>query len=120
MNGRCTNVRVENREETALDINSFTPVRMLADCVGTTEVLQYERGVSHGCSTCFASTPHTCWLNCNSSDTVGLTPQICKGNHDEPWRKSLGRNTTGEHEPFPYVAFLLSTAQAPCAFSRGR
>jgi len=25
----------------ALDINSFTPVRMLADCVGTTEVLQY-------------------------------------------------------------------------------
>src|SRR4029450_11869043 len=36
----------------ALDINSFTPVRMLADCVGTTEVLQYERGVSHGCSVC--------------------------------------------------------------------
>ena len=69
---------------TALDINSFTPVRMLADCVGTTEVLQYERDVSHGCSVSFASTPHTRWLNCNSSDTVGLTPHICKGNHDEP------------------------------------
>jgi len=25
----------------ALDINSFTPVRMLADCVRTAEVLQY-------------------------------------------------------------------------------
>jgi len=69
---------------TALDINSFTPVRMLADCVGTTEVLQYERDVSHGCSVSFVSTPHTRWLNCNSSDTVGLTPHICKGNHDEP------------------------------------
>jgi LSD1 subclass zinc finger protein len=51
----------------------------------TIEVLQYERGVSHVCSVCFASPPHTCWLNCNSSDTVGLTPQICKENHDEPW-----------------------------------
>jgi len=69
---------------TALDINSFTPVRMLADCVGTTEVLQYERDVSHGCSVSFVSTPHTRWLNGNSSDTVGLTPHICKGNHDEP------------------------------------
>jgi hypothetical protein len=67
----------------ALDINSFTPVRMLADCVGTTEVLQYERGGLHVCSVCFASTPHTCWLNCNSSDTVGFTPYICKGNHGE-------------------------------------
>jgi hypothetical protein len=68
----------------ALDINSFTPVRLLADCVGTAEVLQYLRGVSHMRSVCFASPPHTSWLNCNSSDTVGLTPQICKGNHDEP------------------------------------
>src|SRR5262249_42876380 len=65
----------------ALDINSFTPVRMLADCVGTTEVLPYARGVSHVCSVCFASPPHTYWLNCNSSATVGLTPHICKGNH---------------------------------------
>jgi hypothetical protein len=32
---------------TALDINSFTPVRMLTDCVGTLEVLQYQRGISH-------------------------------------------------------------------------
>ena len=39
-------------DSAALDINSFTPVRMLADCVGTTEILQYERGVSHGCSVC--------------------------------------------------------------------
>src|SRR5437588_7342277 len=57
----------------------ITRLRGSAGIAGTTEVLQYERGVSHGCSTCFASTPHTCWLNCNSSDTVGLTPQICKG-----------------------------------------
>jgi len=63
---------------TALDINSFTPVRMLADCVGMTEVLQYERGVSRVWGVCLASPPHTCWLNCNPSDTVGLTPQICK------------------------------------------
>jgi len=53
-----------------------------SDCVGTTEVLQYSRGVSRVYSVCFASTPHTCWLNCNSSDTLGLTPQICKGNLD--------------------------------------
>jgi len=78
----------------ALDINSFTPVRMLADCVGTTEVLQYERDVSHGCSVSFASTPHTRWLNCNSSDTVGLTPHICKGNHDEPCTVPLVRRFT--------------------------
>jgi hypothetical protein len=67
----------------ALDINSFTPVRMLADCVETTEVLQYQRVGSHVCRVCFASTPHTCWLNCDSSDTVGFTPHICKGNHVE-------------------------------------
>jgi len=57
---------------------------MLADCVETAEVLQYQRGGSHVCSVCFASTPHTCWLNCDSSDTVGFTPHICKGNRDEP------------------------------------
>src|SRR5215204_2515026 len=57
---------------------------MLADCVETTEVLQYQRVGSHVCSVCFASTPHTCWLNCDSSDTVGFTPHICKGNCDEP------------------------------------
>ena len=69
----------------ALDINSFTPVRRLADCVGTIEVLQYQRCFSRVCRVCFASAPHTCLLNGDSSDTVGLTPQICKGNHDEPW-----------------------------------
>ena len=58
-------------------------VRMLADCVETAEVLQYQPGGSHVCSMCFASTPHTCWLNCDSSDTVGFTPHICKGNHVE-------------------------------------
>jgi hypothetical protein len=68
----------------ALDINSLTPVRTLADCVGTIEVLQYQRSIPHVYRVCFASTPHTYWLNCDSSDTVGLTPQICKGNHDEP------------------------------------
>src|SRR5215510_11427124 len=73
----------------ALDINSFTPVRMLADCVGTAEVLQYSRGVSHVRSVCFASPRHTCWSNCNSSDTVGLTPHIGKGNHDEPCHVAL-------------------------------
>jgi len=72
------------RSRAALDINSFTPVRMLADRVGTTEVLQHQRSISHVCRVRFASTPHTCWLNCDSSDTVDLTPQICKGNHDEP------------------------------------
>jgi hypothetical protein len=71
------------RSGTALDINSFTPVRMLADCVETTEVLQYQGGGSHVRSVRFASTPHTCWLNCDSSDTVGFTPHICKGNHVE-------------------------------------
>jgi len=72
----------------ALDINSFTPVRRLADCVETTEVLPYQRGGSHVYSVCFASTPHTCWLNCDSSDTVGFTPHICKGNHDEGYLPS--------------------------------
>ena len=69
----------------ALDINSFTSVRMLADRVGTTEVLQYQRSVLHVFRVCFAPAPYICWSNCNFSDTVGLSPQICKGNHDEPW-----------------------------------
>src|SRR5262245_32732609 len=51
---------------------------MRADCVGTTAVPQYERGVSHGCRVCFASTLHTCWLNGNASATVGLMPHIGK------------------------------------------
>src|SRR5215831_10999915 len=70
---------------TALDINSFTSVRMLADRVGTTEVLQYQRSVLHVFRVCFAPAPYICWSNCNFSDTVGLSPQICKGNHGEPW-----------------------------------
>src|SRR5215813_1134950 len=32
----------------------------------------------------------TCWSYINSSDTVGLTPQIYKGNHDEPCLESKG------------------------------
>ena len=71
--------------QAALDINSFTPVRMLADRVETAEVLEYQRGGSYVCRVCFASTPHTCWLNCDSLDTVGFTPHICKGNHVEGW-----------------------------------
>src|SRR6266704_2235505 len=82
---RCRVTAWLRLSSTALDINSFTPVRMLADCVETIEVLQYQRGGSHVCSVCFASTPHTCWLNCDPSNTVGFTPHICKGNHDEGW-----------------------------------
>jgi hypothetical protein len=76
-------VRLEEVLQPALDINSFTPVRMLADRVETAEVLEYQRGCSHVCRVCFASPPHTCWLNCDSLDTVGFTPHICKGNHVE-------------------------------------
>lgn len=35
--------------------------------------------------TCFAPAPHTCLLHCASSDTVGFTPHICKGNHNGLW-----------------------------------
>ena len=87
----------------ALDINSFTPVRMLADCVGTIEVLQYQRSIPHVYSVCFASTPHTYWLNCDSSDTVGLTPQICKGNHDEPCAGGHLPPVPGQSDPYPHA-----------------
>ena len=81
---------------TALDINALTPVRRRADGVGTPAVLYYKRGVSHGWSVCFTSTPHTCGLNGNASDTVGLTPHIRKGNHDEPGdQEAVGPPGTG-------------------------
>src|SRR4030095_1000062 len=70
---------------------------MLADCVGTTEVLQYQRGVSHVWSVCFASPPHTCWLNCNASATVSLTPtNMQRETRDVPWYVPCPHHVGGE------------------------
>lgn len=48
----------------------FTPVRIVADRVGSTYVLRYQRIASHAFRACFASAPHTCSLNCDSPDTA--------------------------------------------------
>src|SRR4029453_5013979 len=79
-------VRAKQAEGANLVINSYTPVRIQGDRVGALEVLRDQHIASRVCRECFASAPHTCSLNCASSDTVGFTPHICKGNHDGLWR----------------------------------
>src|SRR5262245_23311655 len=96
--GRMRAARPESTNP-ALDINSFTPVRMLVDRVATTEVLQYQHSISPVCGVYCASAPHTCWLHCDSSYTVGLTPHICKANHGEPC-----------YEPMAFITIKPSVA----------
>ena len=72
----------------------FTQVRIVADRIGSTYVLKYQRIASHAFRACFASAPHTCSLNGGFPDTVGYNPHICKGNRDED---CTGQGEEGTH-----------------------
>jgi hypothetical protein len=64
-------------------IKASTPVRRLADCIGATYVLSYQRRASDACRVCVASAPHPCALTGYASDTGSFTSHICQGNRDE-------------------------------------
>jgi hypothetical protein len=63
-------------------ISSLTPVRMLADRVRSSLILQYQHCACAAWGPIVAPTPHGCLLNYDLSDTVGFTPHIGQWMHD--------------------------------------
>jgi hypothetical protein len=68
---------------------------------------------------CFASPPHTYWLNCNSADTVGLTPHICKGTMTSLGPSLARVQGQGQNAPSPSEVIVAVTG-TDATFKRGQ